>query len=286
MKKKTLITAMGMILTVGIFTGCTNQSDSKSTSHQHETKNEKANKENEHAGHNEKKSQDMNVSWDLSPSNPKENQKEKLAIEVKDSQNKPIEDYEINHEKKMHLIVVSKDLSYFNHIHPTYDGNGKFNVDVSFPKGGEYKFIADFIPKGGSQTTQTHTIKVEGTEQKVEPLQTDESLVKAADGKEITLSYDGELKPNKEVMLNFSIKDAATKKPITDLETYLGAIGHVVILSEDTEQYLHVHPADSKTMGPEAMFHTEFPTSGTYKIWAQFQHKGKVFTVPYVITIP
>ncbi|PGA44363.1 hypothetical protein COL84_30400, partial [Bacillus pseudomycoides] len=137
MKKKTFITGMGIILTVGIFAGCTNQSDSKSTSHQHETKNEKANKENEHAGHTEKKAQDMNVSWHLSPSNPKENQKEKLAIEVKDSQNKPIEDYEINHEKKMHLIVVSKDLSYFNHIHPTYDRNGKFNVDVSFPKGGE-----------------------------------------------------------------------------------------------------------------------------------------------------
>ncbi|MDZ5610196.1 hypothetical protein U2I54_24990, partial [Bacillus pseudomycoides] len=217
-------------------------------------------------------------------STPKEN--EKLTIEIKDNQNKPIEEYDINHEKKMHLIVVSKDLSYFNHIHPTYDGNGKFNVDVSFPKGGEYKLISDFIPKGGSQTTKTHTIKVEGTEQKVEPLQADKTLVKVVDGKEITLSHDGELKPNQEIMLKFNIKDATTKKPITDLETYLGAIGHVVILSEDTEKYLHVHPADTKTMGPEAMFHTEFPTSGTYKIWGQFQHNGKVFAVPYVITIP
>ncbi|KEK23474.1 hypothetical protein [Bacillus gaemokensis] len=283
MKKKIFVIGLCMLIIAGIFTGCNNQSDSKNSPFQQETKNKK---NTEHAAHTEKKAQDVNISWHLSSSTPKENKQEKLTIEIKNNQNKPIEDYEINHEKKMHLIVVSKDLSYFNHIHPTYDGKGKFSVNVNFPKSGEYKLISDFIPKGSSQTTKTHAIKVAGSTPKLEPLQADKSFVKIVDGKEISLSYDGEIKPSKEVMLKFNLSDASTKKPITDLENYLGAIGHVVILSEDTEKYLHVHPADSKTMGPEAMFYTEFPTSGTYKIWGQFQHKGKIITVPFVITIP
>ncbi|MDZ5610784.1 hypothetical protein U2I54_28345, partial [Bacillus pseudomycoides] len=63
MKKKTLVTGMSLILTAGIFAGCTNSPNSKSTEHQHETKNDKTNQKNEHAGHSEKKAQDLNVAW-------------------------------------------------------------------------------------------------------------------------------------------------------------------------------------------------------------------------------
>ena len=66
----------------------------------------------------------------------------------------------------------------------------------------------------------------------------------------------------------------------------IGAVGHVVVLSADASQYLHVHPTDEKAAGPDAKFMTTFPASGIYKIWGQFQHEGKVFTVPYVVKVP
>ena len=86
--------------------------------------------------------------------------------------------------------------------------------------------------------------------------------------------------------MTFIIHDAASKQPITDLESYLGAVGHVVALDRNAEKYLHVHPLDEQTKGPEAQFMTTFPSSGIYKIWGQFQYEGKVFTVPFVIEVP
>jgi hypothetical protein len=69
------------------------------------------------------------------------------------------------------------------------------------------------------------------------------------------------------------------------LQPYLGAVGHVVILSEDTEQYLHVHPVEELAKGPEARFVTSFPKAGRYKVWAQFQRNDKVMTVSYVVEV-
>ncbi|MGO4272648.1 hypothetical protein AB4Z22_22875, partial [Paenibacillus sp. TAF58] len=108
---------------------------------------------------------------------------------------------------------------------------------------------------------------------------------KVIDGKEVTLSID-HLMADMELNLNFNIKDAKSKQPVKDLQPYLGAVGHVVILTQDAENYLHVHPTDEKTSGPDAKFMTTFPHRGIYKIWAQFQQNGKVFTIPFVIKVP
>jgi hypothetical protein len=105
------------------------------------------------------------------------------------------------------------------------------------------------------------------------------------DGKEVTLSFD-QLKAGMETHMNFYIKDAQTKQPINNLQSYLGAVGHVIIVSKDVEQYIHVHPEEEKATGPDAKFMTTFPEKGVYKIWGQFQHEGKVFTVPFVVNVP
>lgn len=201
-----------------------------------------------------------------------------------DASGKPVNDFDMNHEKLMHLIIVNKDLSIFNHIHPEFIGNGTFTIYTSFPNGGGYKIFADFVPKGGSSTTLSQWVKIEGNPQVVEAVKADSKLVKVVDGKEVELTLSS-TKAIDEAMLTFTILDAQTKKGIRNLEQYLGAVGHVVILSEDAEQYLHVHPMDEKAIGPKAEFMTSFPNPGTYKIWGQFQHQGRVFTVPFVIDI-
>ncbi|XEC97355.1 hypothetical protein AB6A23_12835 [Paenibacillus tarimensis] len=249
-----------------------------------------------HGGHNEHgaghdsgegamKAEDVKVSFSFPDGNPQSEQDTKLRIQVETSDGSPIEDFDISHEKKLHLIVVNKDLSYFNHIHPEPKAEGAFEIMTRFPAGGEYKLFADFVPTGAAAMTKSEWIKVEGEAAAAVPIQPDDNLTKSVDGKEVTLSEE-QFTAGEEATLTFTIKDGKTKDPITNLQQYLGAVGHVVILTEDAEQYLHVHPMEEKATGPDAVFMTTFPKSGVYKIWGQFQHENNVFTVPFVIQVP
>jgi major membrane immunogen (membrane-anchored lipoprotein) len=245
----------------------------------------------EHENHqmgNEAESQhadEVKATFKLSTEMPQPNQDTTIKIDFQDKQGKAIEKYDISHEKQLHLIVVSKDLSYFNHIHPEYKGNGEFMVTTQLPVGGEYKLIADFIPSGMGDMTKTQWVTVQGDAPNSAAIEPDANLTKVVDGKEITLSMD-HVMSGMDLNMVFTIKDAKTKEPIKSLQPYLGAVGHVVILSENTDTYLHVHPTEEKATGPEAKFMTSFPKSGVYKIWGQFQHKGKVFIVPFVVKVP
>ncbi|WP_066308784.1 hypothetical protein [Bacillus sp. FJAT-29814] len=207
-----------------------------------------------------------------------------IKLKIVQDDGKPIEKFDINHEKLLHLIIVSKDLSYFNHIHPEYKGAGLFEITNDFPSGGEYKLIADFKPADGGAMTKMEWVKVKGKQSETVPLVVDETLEKTMDGKKVTLKTEA-LGASKELTLKFTLLDAISGQPITDLEPYLGSIGHVVVMSEDGERYLHVHAVDGQGSGPEALFETNFPKSGVYKIWAQFQRDGEVFTVSYVVKV-
>jgi len=240
-----------------------------------------------HGGHGtdvKPATEDLQASFAFTAGAAKANEETELTIQVKDKNGKPVNTYDVNHEKLLHLIIVNHDLSFFNHIHPEFKGDGTFTVNTSFPAGGEYKVFSDFIPTGGANTTLSEWVKVEGKEGKHTAITADAKLVKEVDGKEIELAMSA-TKPKEDVTLTFNIRDAKTKKGIDNLQPYLGAVGHVVILSKDAEQYLHVHPIDEKATGPEAQFATSFPQSGTYKIWGQFQHNGEVFTVPFVVNV-
>jgi hypothetical protein len=223
--------------------------------------------------------------WKFSQPTPQSGIDELIKIQIQDHHGNLIESFEVDHEKQMHLIVVSKDLSYFNHIHPEYLGSGLFQVTTNFPSGGKYELIADFILGGSNAQTVSHWITVSGDVPLAQPLVPDEKLIKVVDGKEITLTFD-KLQSEHEVTLNFVIQDAVTKQPISNLEPYLGATGHVVALSADAETYLHIHPVDEKSKGPQATFMTKFPAGGVYKLWGQFQHQGRLFTVPFTIQVP
>ncbi|WP_261305483.1 hypothetical protein [Paenibacillus andongensis] len=213
------------------------------------------------------------------------NQDTTITIKIQDKDGKSIAKFDTVHEKQMHFIIVSKDLSFFNHIHPDYKGNGEFTVTTQFPTAGEFKVIADITPTGMGAMSKSQWITVQGELPSQKSIEPDATLTKVVDGKEVTLSID-HLMAGMELNLNFNIKDAKSKQPVKDLQPYLGAVGHVVILTQDAENYLHVHPTDEKASGPDAKFMTTFPHSGVYKIWGQFQQNGKVFTVPFVVKVP
>lgn len=215
---------------------------------------------------------------------PGAGQPTKLSIRLTDEEGRPVEAFDVTHEKLMHLIVVDRQLSYFSHLHPDYAGEGVFTVETTFPAGGEYKLFADFQPTGASAVTIGKRVEVDGASAEAAALAPDETLKVTVEGKKVELRAEA-WQAGTEMRLTFHISDAATGRPIETLEPYLGAIGHVVILSEDAEGYLHVHPAEEQATGPEAVFRTSFPAPGLYKIWAQFQHEGKVFTVPFTVEV-
>ncbi|MFE9276287.1 hypothetical protein ACQKLN_04380 [Paenibacillus glucanolyticus] len=286
-KKGTLLILTGL-LALGLLTSCDNAKQVQDTGGQGGNSNqENANQEeNGHSGHEGgHEAASNNYKAAVTSNEPVSAGTEtELSIQITDSNGAPVQEFDVNHEKLLHLIIVNRDLSFFHHIHPDYMENGKFTMKTTFPAGGEYKWFADFVPKGAEGTTRSEWLRIEGEEGEASAVQPDTSLIQQVNGKEIELSLSNTLS-NEEVVLSYHIRDAQTKQGISDLEPYLGAVGHVVILSADAQQYIHVHPLEEQSTGPKAEFVATFPHSGIYKIWGQFQHQGEVMTVPFVVEI-
>ncbi|WP_246320582.1 hypothetical protein [Paenibacillus qinlingensis] len=286
MHKIGLISVMLAVLFLSACSSVREASSSKSQHGSHGTAPSPASTD-EHSGHGgemPKASTNLKAAFTFGSTSLQANEKSELTIQITDDAGKAVTDFQENHEKLLHLIIVNHNLSSFQHIHPVYQGNGKFTVSASFDAGGDYKLIADFIPSGGTSTTLSQWVKVAGKEAEHTVLKADAKLRQEVSGKDVELSLSS-LKAKEEVTLRFTIRDAQTKKEITNLQPYLGAVGHVVILSADAEQYIHVHPLEEKATGPLAKFATSFPEAGIYKLWGQFQHNGEVFTVPFVVEV-
>lgn len=230
-----------------------------------------------------------------------------LAFTVKNSSGETVRDLAIVHEKPMHLLVVSDDLSEFYHIHPDQQTDGSYRVAHTFPNGGRYKLYADFTPPGGAQVVDHFDLQVSGTPRPRVALTPDRTMTKTVDGLRVRMSPSRELRAGQELMLDFAAFDARTGRPATDLQNYLGELAHFVIISEDMTDFLHAHPMARGAEGhgghgdsnaaphahgnatqrgtSEVSAHTTFPRAGLYKVWAQFQRNNQVITVPFVIRV-
>lgn len=206
---------------------------------------------------------------------------------------------DVVHEKKMHLIIVSKDLSYFEHIHPEYNADGSMQINVlpvsqaytngngqnetKFEYGGEYVMFADYNPTGSTHQLARIPVTVKGKEKSTVKY-SQEDLTWEGNGYTVKLTFDkSQLKAKESAMLKTTVHKNG--KPVTDLENYLGALGHMVVISEDTEDYLHVHPLDSETKGPDVSFHSSFKELGFYRVFLQFLHQGAIQTSDFTIRV-
>src|SRR5690606_11287475 len=85
----------------------------------------------------------------------------KLQI-VDEKSGKPVTAFDTVHDKLLHLVVVSKDLSWFSHLHPTHKGNGVFEIKTAIPRAGEFELFADYTPTGREQQVTQHAFSVSG----------------------------------------------------------------------------------------------------------------------------
>ncbi|GAA2445481.1 hypothetical protein GCM10010191_72980 [Actinomadura vinacea] len=197
---------------------------------------------------------------------------------------KPVTRYKPLHGKKLHLIVARRDLSGFQHLHPTEAGGGVWTIPLTLPDPGAYRFFTDVQPEGAEKQLTLGTDVTAPGDYRPRVLPKAEQVAKV-DGYEVKL--DGRLVPGQSSKLTLTVsKDGA---PVTDLEPYLEAYGHLVALRDRDMAYLHVHPdgepGDGKTRpGPSVTFYAEVPSTGAYRLYLDFQHKGKVRTAEFTAT--
>lgn len=275
--------------------------------------------------HNESKDKKVKTSQvTITPSTLVAGKPQVLTIQVRSAKGKAIEQFDIQHEKLMHLILVRNDLSYFTHLHAESISKGKLQFTANLPVDGQYTAFADYVPKRATQQVSTQTLNVGVDKDKAAasgtPLTLDATLSKSVGDLKVSLLLDPKtIKPGQETAVTLDIKDAAGK-PVTDLQPYLGAMGHLVIIKQSpaltAANYLHAHPKEmagmsnrsemhgekssmameksmdvehskrSNTSTPgQVAFETTFPESGVYKLWGQFQRNGKVITADFTVSI-
>lgn len=226
----------------------------------------------------------MELEW-LNAQPEANNQEAHLAISFTDDSGNPVEEYTITNEKLLHLIVVSDNLEQFQHLHPEYAGAGRFELKMKFPTGGGYKLYADFMPTGMNELTRVAEVQVNGNTPLLAALEPSEALSASVNGMRVTLEFAEALMPQMQTSMTYTFTDEKTGEPITDLELYLGAVGHVVAIDQSMEQFIHIHPLNWASSGPQAVFGVSFPKAGVYKMWGQFQRGGQTFLVPFVVSV-
>ncbi|EMY32776.1 hypothetical protein D477_018374 [Arthrobacter crystallopoietes BAB-32] len=203
-----------------------------------------------------------------------------LAFRIIDRDGQPLTDYELSHEKNLHLIVVRTDGTQFRHVHPTLDADGTWSVPWEWADAGSYRIFADFVPAGtGEPITLTRTVDVAG---EVRPGRSAAAAEAHVAG--YTVSVQGSLSAGTPSDLTFSV--SRDGEPVTSLQPYLGAYGHLVALRAGDLAYLHVHPegepADgTAAAGPAIGFVAEAPTAGAYLLYLDFKVDGAVHTATF-----
>lgn len=226
-----------------------------------------------------------------------------VTYRVKNDQGKVIKNFETVHEKIMHFIIVRKDLGNFQHLHPTFNqSTGEFSASVTFPTDGPYRMFLDFTPGKTENNpmelavTLNEDVNVGDMAKYRAIAQTpDTATTKTVNGYDVTINFPNRNNLKSLEEINFHLDISRNGQSVTNLETYLGALGHSVILLADTLDFIHTHPpeaggghmaAESPTAsGPKISFAATLPESGTYKIFTQFQHQGQVQTVDYTISV-
>jgi hypothetical protein len=196
-----------------------------------------------------------------------------LRFTVTGPDGEPLTELTPNHDKDLHLIVVRRDLTGYQHLHPTRDAQGTWTVPLVLAEPGPYKVFADFLPTGRERSLTLAADLTAPGPYAPEPLPAPASAT-SVDGYDVAL--DGELVAGTSSPLTLTVRRDG--RPVTDLEPYLGAYGHLVALREGDLAYLHVHADGETAAGPDLAFRAEVPSAATYRLFLDVQHDGVVRT--------
>ncbi|GAB3418992.1 hypothetical protein [Flindersiella endophytica] len=204
----------------------------------------------------------------------------RLTFQIIGPDGRPATAFTARHGKPLHLVVIRRDLTYYRHLHPGLSPDGTWTAVLAFARAGTYRVFADFQPAGrAAPLTLGADLTVPGNQ--VPRALPSERLVAGLSG--YTIQRTGTLTPGRRSRLTFTISRAG--RPVTDLEPYLESYGHLVVLRSGDLAYLHVHPEPSSAgrAGPTVTFDTEVPSAGTYRLFLDFRHQGRIRTAEFTV---
>jgi hypothetical protein len=218
------------------------------------------------------------------------NRPTQLRLMVRDrSTNLPVSRFDEMHERLLHLFVVSGDLTFFDHVHPQPAKDGSFQVAMTFPKAGSYRLVADLLPTGAMPQTLQHTIVTSGptTRAAVRAPEIAAEVLEAREGGVRARLVPNNMRVGDDSHVVLELADATTGQPVTDVERYLGAWGHMLLASSDLADIVHSHPLIEETAagGPTITFQTMFAREGWYRVWAQVQRRGRLLTFGFTVRV-
>jgi hypothetical protein len=186
-----------------------------------------------------------------------------LTFRIVDRRGATVRDFDIEHAKRMHFIVVRRDMTDFQHLHPTQAPDGSWSIAMTLRDAGSYRVFADFS-HGGRAYTLADDVTVDGTVRSRALPAPARSV--AVDGMRVALrARRGEL----------AFDVTRDGRPVA-IQDYLGAKGHLVALRQGDLAFLHVHPDANRLR-----FMAEFPSAGTYRLFLQFKTDDRVHTAAF-----
>ena len=217
------------------------------------------------------------------PKKPQAGKVTLISLTPKLKKNEKVEvPLDLNHEKKMHLIAVSEDLSTFQHLHPEYQSSGSYDVKATFPAGGNYLLFADYKPSEGGEVVNKLPITV-GGKANASVSYSSERLTWTTNGISLTLqTKSGKFETGKEQHVNGLLTQDGKPVKAETLGNYLGAKAHVVMIEMADKDYVHVHPG---TENGNFHLHVTFDHPGIYRAWIQFLVNGKVQVADFVLNV-
>ena len=208
-----------------------------------------------------------------------------VSFRIAGPEGAPVQQYRLTHDKEMHVILVRRDLSSFQHLHPTRDPGGTWTTVAELSSAGTYRMVADFAAAAVTDRNLALAtdVSVPGAFEPAElPAPAPVSVV---DGYEVALAAAP--RAGEEANLSFTVNRGGV--PVTDLDPYLAAGGHLVALRSADLAYLHTHPVDGpdapNTSGPTLNFGTTFPIPGAYRLFLNFTHAGQVRTASFTLDV-
>jgi hypothetical protein len=207
-------------------------------------------------------------------------------LETRDATGRPsgkrellkVREFDTIHERQLHLIVVRRDLNFFTHQHPEKGSDGTFDLSrFVFPTSGEYHLFIDTAPKGAGGQVLMTSLKVEGKPDVPPSVPSAPSSKQQVGDITVALKDPAALKPRKTLPFAVTLQDS--NGPVLDLQPYLGAMGHMIMIHEDAQTFVHSHPDERDSENGkkgQIVFLVRPPKPGNYRAWVEFKRNDKV----------
>lgn len=199
-----------------------------------------------------------------------------LEFRVVDADGETVRDFDIEHTRPMHLIVIRRDFAGFQHLHPEQRDDGSWTAGADLSDAGVYRAFADFSV-GGQSLTLANDVFVAG-DFEPQPLPAPAAIAEAGDGYEVEITSAAPA-PGQATAVDFQVSQDGER--LSGVEPYLGADGHLVALREHDQAFLHTHPEGEPGGSGPVSFMVTYPSPGSYRLFLQIKDGGKLRTAAF-----